>query len=108
MVIVSPAVVTPPAGTFLYAADKKLNRVLQYSISVVTGTLTQLSPPAVSTGTTPLWVSARHDGQYVFAANNGSTSISAYTITDPQSGALTNATTAIVPTGNNPSAVLVK
>ncbi len=56
MVIVSPAVVTPPAGTFLYAADKKLNRVLQYSISAVTGTLSQLSPAAVSSGTTPLWV----------------------------------------------------
>ena len=108
MVIVNPAVVTPPSGTFLYAADKKLNRILQYSVSVVTGTLAPLSPAAVSSGTTPVWVSARHDGQYVFAANNGSFSLSAYFITDPKAGSLTPAVTAIVPTGNNPSAVLVK
>ena len=108
MVIVSPAVVTPPAGTFLYASDHKLNRVLQYSVSVVTGTLTPLSPASVSTGTSPVWVGARHDGQYLFAANNGSTSLSAYTITDPKTGNLTNAATAIVPTVNNPTVVLVK
>lgn len=108
MVMVSPAVVTPPAGTFLYASDHKLNHVLQYSVSVVTGGLTSLSPASVSTGTSPVWVAARHDGQYVFAANNGSTSLSAYAITDPKTGNLTNAATAIVPTVNNPTAVLVK
>ena len=107
MVMVSPAVLIPPAGTFLYAADHKLNRILQYSVSPVTGSLTPLSPPAVSAGSTPVWVGARHDGQYVFATNNGSQSLSVYTITDPKAGNLTNATTAVVATGSNPSAVVV-
>ena len=108
MVIVNPKVTTPPSGTFLYVADRKLNRVLQYSIAGVTGSLTPLSPASLSTGLTPVWVSARHDGQYVFTANNGSTSFSSYVITDPTQGNLTNAGTAVVATGNNPAAVLVK
>jgi 6-phosphogluconolactonase (cycloisomerase 2 family) len=108
MVMVNPKVNTPPSGTFLYVADRKLNRVLQYSIAGVTGSLTALSPASLSTGATPVWVSARHDGQYVFTANNGSTSLSSFVITDPTQGNLTNAGTAIVATGNNPAAVLVK
>jgi 6-phosphogluconolactonase len=108
MVIVHPTAATPPSGTFLYAADHKQNRVLQFSIAGVTGALTPLSPPAVSTGTSPVWVSARPDGQYVFAANFGSTSLSAFLISDPTVGRLSGAGTATVATGNNPSAVLVK
>jgi len=111
MVMVHPALAassTATSGTFLYAADKKLNHVLQYSVSPVTGNLTQLSPASVSAGTTPLWIAARPDGQYLFAANNGSNSMSAYTITDPQTGLLTNATTAVVATGNNPSTIVVR
>ncbi len=107
MVIVHPAVITPPSGTFLYVSDHKLNRVLQYSVATVTGALTAMSPPAVSTGASPVWVSAQHDGQYVFSANNGSSSLSAYVIHDPTAGALTNVGT-VIATGNNPSAVLVK
>ncbi|HSS99775.1 MAG TPA: beta-propeller fold lactonase family protein, partial [Terriglobales bacterium] len=106
MVMVTPVVTTGTTGTFLYAADKKLNRVLQYSTSPVTGALTALSPPAVSTGLTPVWVGASHDGQYVLTANNGSQSVSIYVIHDPQSGILGNAPVAA--TGTNPSAVLVK
>ena len=106
MVMVSPTVTTPPAGTFLYAADKKLNRVLQYSVSPVTGSLTALSPPAVSAGSTPVWVGASHTGQYVLTANNGSQSVSIYVIHDPQTGILGNAPVAA--TGNNPSAVWVQ
>ena len=108
MVVVHPAVTTPPSGTFLYVADHKQNRVLQFSIAGVTGALTSLAPPAVSTGVSPVWVGARTDGQYVFAANLGSTSLSAFGIVDPNTGTLSNAATAIVPTGNNPSAVVVK
>jgi len=33
--------------------------------------------------------------------------LSVYTITDPKAGNLTNATTAVVATGSNPSAVVV-
>jgi DNA-binding beta-propeller fold protein YncE len=108
MVMVSPAVITPPSGTFLYASDHKLNRVLQYNVSVATGALTQLSPASVSTGTSPAGIGARHDGQYLFTANNGSTSLSAYVIHDPTTGNLSTAVTAIVPTVNNPTVVLVK
>src|SRR5262249_50957613 len=72
MVMVSPAVLTPPAGTFLYAADHKNNRLLQYSVSPATGNLAAMSPPAVSTGADPVWVGAFRNGQYVFVANNGS------------------------------------
>jgi len=108
MFIVNPTVTTPPSGTFLYATDHKLNRVLQWSIALVTGALSPMSPPAVSSGTSPVWVSAKPNGQYVFAANNGSSSLSAYVITDPTKGNLTNAGTAVVPTGNSPSVVLVK
>ena len=106
MVMVNPTVTTPPAGTFLYAADKKLNRVLQYSVSPVTGSLTALSPPAVSAGSTPVWVGASRTGQYVLTANNGSQSVSIYVIHDPQTGILGNAPVAA--TGNNPSAVWVQ
>jgi 6-phosphogluconolactonase (cycloisomerase 2 family) len=108
MVVVNPAVITPPSGTFLYVTDRKSNRLLQYSISVVTGNLTPLSPPAVSTGATPLWVAARHDGQYVFVVNNGSNSMSSYTMVDPKTGVLTPSVTAVTTTGNNPSTVLAK
>jgi 6-phosphogluconolactonase (cycloisomerase 2 family) len=108
MVMVNPAVLTPPSGTFLYAADHKQNRVLQYSVSPVTGGLTALSPPAVSTGSEPVWVGAFRNGQYVFAANNGSQSVSGYIITDPTAGQLTTIPNAVVPTGNNPSVVITE
>ncbi len=108
MVMVNPAVITPPSGTFLYAADHKLNRLLQYVVSPATGGLTAMSPPAVSTGTTPVWVGAFRNGQYVFTANNGSQSVSAYFMVNPAAGNLTPAVTAVVPTGNNPSVVITE
>jgi len=110
MVMVNPAVTTPPSGTFLYVADKSSNQVSQYTVSTVSGGLTAISPPAISTGQTPVWVAARRDGRYVFAANNGGSSISPFRITSVTSGLLATVggSTGTTTTGGLPSAIVVK
>ena len=109
-VIVNPAVTTPPSGTFLYAADKSSNQVSQYTISTVSGSLTAISPPAISTGQTPVWVAARKDGRYVFAANNGGSTVSPFFIASPATGLLATvgASSGNTSTGGQPSAIVVK
>jgi 6-phosphogluconolactonase len=109
MVIINPAVITPPSHTFFYVVDQGANHVLQFTVAPVTGALTALSPADISTGAKPIWVGAKSNGQYVFAANNGGSSFSSYVITDPTNGVLTLAGSATTTTtGGNPSTILVK
>ena len=82
------SIAADPTGTFLYVVDKMSNQVSQYTISPGTGFLTALSSPAISTGLTPVWLAVRAGTStvtatggtrnFVYVANIGSASISAY------------------------------
>jgi 6-phosphogluconolactonase (cycloisomerase 2 family) len=110
LVIANPKVTTPPSGTFLYVADHGSNQVSQFTVASVSGSLTTISPPAISTGQTPVWVAARSDGHYVYAANNGGSSISPYHIADTKTGVLgtIGGSTGTTATGGQPSAIVLK
>ena len=82
------SIAADPTGTFLYVVDKMSNQVSQYTISPGTGFLTALSSPTISTGLTPVWLAVRAGTStvtatggtrnFVYVANIGSASISAY------------------------------
>jgi len=91
------AISTDATGTFLYVVDQTSNQISQFKISTGTGTLTALSPAAVSTGTTPfgltvitgttLITTTGGTIEYLYVTNNGSTSVSVYSF-DSTLGAL--------------------
>jgi len=79
---------------FAYVVDEGSNTVSQYSYGTGDGVLTPLSPATISTGTTPVSIAVRvgatgtnigntttNPTDYVYVANNGSGSISTYTLT---------------------------
>jgi len=113
------AIAFDPAFTFVYVVDKQSYQVSQYSYGTGSGVLSPLSPPAISTGTTPVSIAVRSGAtgtnigntltnptDYVFVANNGASTISAYTLTTT-TGLLNVAGTPFT-TFSNPSAVAVK
>jgi 6-phosphogluconolactonase len=78
---------------FAYVVDEGSNTVSQYSYGTGDGILTPLSPATISTGTTPVSIAVRvgatgtnigntttNPTDYVYVANNGSGSISTYTL----------------------------
>ena len=110
------AVAADPAFDFLYVLDKGSNQVSCYSFGSGTGVLTNLPVPVVSTGTTPLSLvvvsgatgsnvgnTTTNPTDYVFVANNGSSTLSVYTLSTAN-GVLTPLAQAFA-TKTNPSAV---
>ena len=71
-----------------------------------TGALTALSPSAASTGASPLSVAITVQGNWFFVANNGASSLSAYSVNSV--GKLNSATTSTVVLTGQPSAVLIR
>ncbi len=78
---------------YVYVADQQSNQVSQYSFSPGSGILTTLSPPAVSTGTTPVSLAVLSGAiasdvgnptldvtDYVYVANIGGTSLSIFAL----------------------------
>lgn len=104
---ISPtALIVDPAFTFVYAVNSKGNSISQYRYSSVTGTLTPLTPAAISAGTNPPGGGITGDGAYFFVANNNSSSMSVYTVS--VAGRLSPAGTPSVTLAGQPSAILVR
>jgi 6-phosphogluconolactonase (cycloisomerase 2 family) len=110
------AVVVNPVIDFVYTVDQRANQVSQFSYSPVTGTLTALSPAAVSTASNPAGGGITRDGSVLIVPNNGTSNMSIYKVNlPPPSGGASTSTGKLVPgsqptvslTGQ-PSAVLVR
>lgn len=94
-----------PFGNFLYVLDTFSNQVSMLKISQITGTLTSITPPTVSTGVQPTSMVIRSDDSWLFVANFGSQNMSEFSIV-PNTGVLSASPT--VPTDNWPWGVAVK
>ncbi len=111
------AMASDSSGSFLYVVDKSSNQVSQFRISSGTGAISAFSPAAVSTGTTPV-AAAVHIGtnvvtatggtvEYLYVANNGSTSLSIYSF-DSTLGTLGIVGSPFPTISGNPSAVVTR
>lgn len=80
------AVVVEHSGRFLYVTDTAHNAVLGFTIGS-NGTLTAISGSPFAAGAAPVGLGADPQGTFLFAANSGSSDVSAYLI-DSNSGAL--------------------
>jgi 6-phosphogluconolactonase len=111
------AIAVDPAFDFLYVLDKQSSDVSEYSYAPGSGVLSPLSTPSVSTGLTPfsLVVISGTTGtnvgntftnptDFVYVANNGASTVSAFTL-NTTSGVLTPLGAPTTVTGGNPSAV---
>jgi 6-phosphogluconolactonase (cycloisomerase 2 family) len=94
-----------PFGNYLYIVDTLSNQLSALHISPVSGSLTDLSPAVVTTGTQPKSIAIRSDDSWIFVANFASATLSQYAVT-PASGALTPQTG--ITTDNYPWGVAVK
>jgi 6-phosphogluconolactonase (cycloisomerase 2 family) len=105
----SPTAVTvDPSGKFAYVANEGDNTISAYTINSSTGALTAAIGSPVSTGTLPIsivTVSVGLLGEFVYVANVGDNTISAYTI-NSSTGALT-AIGSPVSTGTSPVSITV-
>lgn len=98
---------------YLYVADQNSNQISQYKISTVTGSLTVLSTPTISTGLNPVSIVTRTGttsgtttSAYVYVSNFSATSISVYQF-DVTTGVLRLAESPVASSGN-PAALAVK
>jgi 6-phosphogluconolactonase len=111
------AIAADPSFNFLYVLDKQSSDVSEYSYSPGSGVLSALSTPSVSTGLTPFSFviisgttgtnvgnTLTNPTDFVYVANNGASTVSAFTL-NTTSGVLTPLGTATAVTGGNPSAV---
>jgi len=111
------AIAVDPNFSFLYVVGA--DTVSQYSYGSGTGALTPLSPPTISTGLAPVSIAVRagatgtnvgntttNPTDYVYVANSGAGTISAYTLATA-SGLLT-VLGSPVPNFADPSAIAAK
>jgi 6-phosphogluconolactonase len=114
------AIAVDPAFDFAYVVDKGSNTVSLYSFSSGTGELTPLSPGTVSTGATPVSMAIRSGAtgtnigntttnptDYVYVANNGSGTVSTFTLATT-TGLLQVVGAPFVVTGGQTSSVVAK
>jgi len=94
-----------PFGNYLYVLDTDSNQISMLHISQVTGSLTSITPPTVSTGVQPTSLVIRSDDSWLFVANFGSQDMSQFSIV-PNTGVLSASPT--VATDNWPWGVAVK
>lgn len=91
-----------PSGKFAYVSNAAAaGGIYAYSIDPSTGALTALTGSPFATGSKALFAIADASGKYLYTANNGSASISAFSI-DATTGAL--APVGTYPTSSNPGA----
>jgi len=100
------SIVVDPVADFVYALDRSSFQVSQYGFSPATGALSALSPASASTGASPLSGAITLEGNWFFVANNGASSLSAYSVNSV--GKLNSATTSTVVLTGQPSAVLIR
>ncbi len=107
------SVAVDPSGKFAFVANRNSNDLSAYTINAGTGVLTQVicsggalvcNGSNFIAGTSPYSVTVDPSGKFVYAANNVSNNVSAYTI-DTVTGALTNVGS--VAAGTNPVSVIV-
>jgi 6-phosphogluconolactonase len=113
---ISIAVAADSQGEYLFAADYASNQISQYKVAPATGVLTPQGPAELSTGTNPVSVATRTGSgaalgnggttNYVYVANKGSNTISAFSY-DTTTGLL-NLVATPATTGTQPSAIAVK
>jgi 6-phosphogluconolactonase (cycloisomerase 2 family) len=95
-----------PYGRFLYVSDDggntSLFTIYGFKINEVDGSLAPISgSPFTANLNTPECFIIEPTGTYLYATNEGNSTISAYTI-DPNTGALTPLSTPTFPTGSGP------
>jgi len=100
------SIVVDPAADFVYAVDKSSFEVSEFKFSPATGVLSPQSPALISTGASPVSAGITSDGLWMYVANNGGSSLSAYSV--GTGGKLSLATTSQISLGGQPSAVLVQ
>jgi 6-phosphogluconolactonase (cycloisomerase 2 family) len=100
------SIIVDPVADFVYALDRSSFQVSQYKFSPATGALSLLSPSSASTGSSPLSGAITLEGNWFFVANNGASSLSAYSV--GSTGKLNAATTSSVVLTGQPSAVLIR
>jgi 6-phosphogluconolactonase (cycloisomerase 2 family) len=87
------ALVADPTGNFLYVANKNSSSVSAFRIGQATGSLTNLNPATLNTGSTPVAVTlimdSAHSTEFLFVSNNGSSNLSGFTISTT-TGSLSN------------------
>ena len=86
-----------PAGGYAYVANANDESVSVYSIDATTGALTAIDADGagvgstntyISVGTTPYSVAVHHNGSYLYVANEGSSTVSAFDIGNIDPGTL--------------------
>ena len=113
------AIAVDPGFNFLYVVNQQSAQVSEYSYSTGTGALTALTNPTIATGTTPVSIgvisgatgtnvgnTTTNPTDFVYVANIGSTTISAYSLTT-SSGVL-NVLGSPLTVNPQPSAIGVK
>ncbi|HXZ40715.1 MAG TPA: beta-propeller fold lactonase family protein [Terriglobales bacterium] len=111
------AIAADPSFSFLYVLDKQSSQISEYSFGPGSGVLSPLSTPAVSTGLTPfsfviiagatgtnIGNTLTNPTDFVYVANNGASTVSAFTL-NTTSGVLTPLGQPTTVVGGNPSAV---
>jgi 6-phosphogluconolactonase (cycloisomerase 2 family) len=83
-----------PNGKYLFTVDNKSNQVSGFKINQVTGALTMVSPPAISTGDKPVAATLRTDGTtngsfWIVTSDSGANAVSTIKV-DDNTGALTS------------------
>jgi 6-phosphogluconolactonase (cycloisomerase 2 family) len=98
-----------PSGQFLYVANSGANTVSAYSISFIQnsvgGDLANVPGSPFNAGSTPVAVLAEPSGKFLYVANSGSSTISAYRI-DNSTGLLTPISGTFT-TGSSPDSLSV-
>ena len=110
------AVAADPSFNFVYVLDKGSFQISEYSLNPGSGVLSPLSPPAVSTGTSPtsfviisgttgsgVGTVVTNPTDFVFVANNGASTLSVFTLSTA-TGVLAPLGQAVT-TNGNPTAV---
>jgi len=81
------AVAVDPSGRFAYVATA-VGSVLAFTIDNKSGALTPLAAPPIESGSVPFSIAVDPSGRFVYVANNGSSNVTGYLISD-NTGALT-------------------
>jgi len=104
----SPYAIAPsPDGRYVYVGNEGSNSISGYAVNATTGALTKIVGSPFAAGTDPqalAFASIPSGGTYLYVANNGSNTLSAYSV-DASTGALTPLPTATYVTGSSPAAV---
>jgi 6-phosphogluconolactonase (cycloisomerase 2 family) len=87
------ALVADPTANFLYVVNKNSSSVSAFRIGQATGSLTDLNPATLSTGSSPVAVTLIMDStngtEFLYTSNNGSSNLSGFTISTT-TGSLSN------------------